>query len=482
MDKTGAIHNRATGPVVLLGVCLFILYTTISVLSGAITYDIHPRLVPVALFIFLAMLCGVITVYVFHRLSRHIPLGVIFTAGLVFRLVMVPAAPILEDDWLRYLWEGALTAHGHNPAEAAPADAYPPSLSPAFQIPIDDEERAALRALSAHNDDFAVEVAYPYLTTIYPGAAQAVFALAHMIKPFSLETWRVVLITADSIVFLLIVRLLERTGTDRRRVLLYWWHPLPIICGINAGHMDILLGPPLLLAVLTALNGRAILSGLSLGLAVGVKLWPLVLAPLIFRRLVMKAGNRISLPRLAAIALAFGVACLAASAYLCADLALASVDAASGLSAYAQSWQKNSLFFPVLDAVLSVIPGLPEISSRLAVAGIIATLVLALAFRRSADDASKTVTACLIIVGVMILLAPAGYPWYGLWFLFFLPAIPVAALSALSITLFLYYLRFPLDLMDRQEIFNFVIIPIEFLLPLLFFFVDRLSLQRSNRL
>ena len=55
-----------------------------------------------------------------------------FAVGLLMRLAMLPSTPILEDDFHRYLWDGAVVARGVNPYAHAPAAALsgnaPPQL------------------------------------------------------------------------------------------------------------------------------------------------------------------------------------------------------------------------------------------------------------------------------------------------------------------------------------------------------------------
>jgi len=45
---------------------------------------------------------------------RHL-LVWIFIVGIIARLIMVISTPILEVDFYRYLWDGAVTANGYNP-------------------------------------------------------------------------------------------------------------------------------------------------------------------------------------------------------------------------------------------------------------------------------------------------------------------------------------------------------------------------------
>ena len=46
---------------------------------------------------------------------------IIFT-GLFARLILIPSSPILEDDFYRYLWDGAVTANEFNPYVYSPQD------------------------------------------------------------------------------------------------------------------------------------------------------------------------------------------------------------------------------------------------------------------------------------------------------------------------------------------------------------------------
>ncbi|HEV8694165.1 MAG TPA: hypothetical protein VGQ93_08300, partial [Lysobacter sp.] len=48
----------------------------------------------------------------------------VFAVGVLMRLAMLPSAPILEDDFHRYLWDGAVVSRGMNPYAHAPLSAY----------------------------------------------------------------------------------------------------------------------------------------------------------------------------------------------------------------------------------------------------------------------------------------------------------------------------------------------------------------------
>ncbi|MGD8779206.1 MAG: hypothetical protein PVH88_09635 [Ignavibacteria bacterium] len=54
--------------------------------------------------------------------KKWLPAIIIF--GLVVRIILTPTFPVLEDDFYRYLWDGAVTANGINPYEHAPLRKY----------------------------------------------------------------------------------------------------------------------------------------------------------------------------------------------------------------------------------------------------------------------------------------------------------------------------------------------------------------------
>ena len=64
--------------------------------------------------------------------SRQPPLvlswPVLFAVGLLMRLPLVPAPPMLSDDVHRFVWDGRVAAHGENPYRYAPVDTALASL------------------------------------------------------------------------------------------------------------------------------------------------------------------------------------------------------------------------------------------------------------------------------------------------------------------------------------------------------------------
>ena len=80
--------------------------------------------------------------------------AVILSVALVLRLLFLFAPPQLSDDIYRYLWDGSNLLRGVNPYAAAPSAITPPP---------------ELKAVHA-------KINHPDYVTIYPPAAQLVFA------------------------------------------------------------------------------------------------------------------------------------------------------------------------------------------------------------------------------------------------------------------------------------------------------------------
>lgn len=90
---------------------------------------------PIFLYVALAVLGGAAWFAALGPLERLpmrplVLLG-IFVFGLAIRLPWFTTPPMLDTDALRYLWDGALAAHGISPWAAPPAAGLPPELGAA---------------------------------------------------------------------------------------------------------------------------------------------------------------------------------------------------------------------------------------------------------------------------------------------------------------------------------------------------------------
>ena len=378
-----------------------------------------------------------------------------FVIGVLMRLVFFGSAPVSEDDWHRYLWDGAAVAHGVDPYAYPPADAFSQDLLGAPAAPTQSADLAALRKIGQAHPDTLSRINYPYVSTIYPPLAQLGFAAAYMIAPFNLDAWRIVLLTADIAGFFLLVAALGAVSRNRLWALLYWWNPIVIVTTFNAGHMDALLTPFILGAVLLVLKGRPYWAAVSLAAAAGVKFWPVILAPVLFGKLL---EHPFKLVRVALVFIA------AASAFI-APMLLSLDVGHSGLAAYAQSWERNAFLFPLIVSGVDALGADGGLWARVFVAGAVCGMVLVMSFHVRADP-GKMIPSLFIATTLLFFLSPTGFPWYFVWIAMLLPFAPSFGVGLLTMTLSLYYMRFPLQENGLESLYANYLVLAQFLLPL----------------
>ena len=358
--------------------------------------------------------------------QAQIIFAVMLCAGLAARLILFASTPVLEDDYQRYLWDGAVSASGNNPYATSPRDVMTGAASP------------ELRGLAIEAGPILKRINHGDLTTIYPPVAQAGFALAHRISPWSLNGWRAVLLVFDGAMLASILILLRQMALPPLWAALYWWNPLVLKEAFNSAHMDALVMAPVMLALVFAARRSPMLAAFSLTIAAGAKLWPLLLLPIVlrpllgdWRRLAITAGL---------IAVTLG---LFAWPVLNGDLS-----EHSGFRAYAATWSANSALFPLLEQAargLLRVMGSDSSHAAVIVKAVLATGLGALALALAAKEITTPADLMCrvsILIAALILVAPAQYPWYALWLAPLLVFWPSRALLLMMATLPVYYATF----------------------------------------
>lgn len=369
---------------------------------------------------------------------RSVPAGAgmmlaIGVAGLCMRLAYFGAGPLLEDDHFRYLLDGAMLASGASPYALAPEMVLrAPDLAP-FSVD------AAAR-------DTIGQINFPDLRSIYPGTAQILFGLAHVVQPWSIDALRAIVLACEVATAGLLWWLLVRLGMPGQLTALLWCNPALAFLFTGQAHIDAALAPFVLGALLATQAGSGIAAGVLLGLATGVKLWPALMAPLAMRYLWGRGR------KLAGFIVAFGIA----GAVLCAPLLVASLSPHAGLVAYATGWNMNNAPFAWLSRFATALAGdgHGERVLRGMAAGLSLGLAVAMAWRPVADLRDLVQRAALLTAGLFYL-SPAQFPWYVIWFLPLAAASENRALLAASAALPVYFLFFPLADAGLREVFGY---------------------------
>ena len=234
--------------------------------------------------------------------------------AIVFRAIMIGSLPIQEVDLYRYLWDGTVACQGISPFQYSPA-----SVLAAIDSPTGDADLDHLADLAGSNSGIREtldRVHYAELPTVYPSTSQAVFALAYATTPNSasvdlrslvLKLW---LSIFDVGTIALVMVCLRRLRKPVAWCILYAWCPLVLKEITNSGHLDVIAVFFTTLALTSlihlvkrnvakhALQGAfsaaawGMLACGFLGIAVGAKLYPIVLTPLFVGVLLRQQGWR----------------------------------------------------------------------------------------------------------------------------------------------------------------------------------------------
>ncbi|HYI81750.1 MAG TPA: hypothetical protein VEX11_00905, partial [Acetobacteraceae bacterium] len=171
-------------------------------------------------FIALAVAQGVL-VLVATRLAagcRESPtLAVILGVALALRLALLFEPPNLSTDAYRYVWDGRVQGAGVNPYLHVPA-------APALEALRDEAIFPSI-----NRRDYAV--------TIYPPAAQMLFALVNRVSD-GLLAMKLALVACEAVTAAVLVDLLRRLRRPVTRVVAYLWHPLAVWEVAGNAHID----------------------------------------------------------------------------------------------------------------------------------------------------------------------------------------------------------------------------------------------------
>lgn len=205
-----------------------------------------------------------------HR-KRRLLLPLVFF-GLLLRLLLLFAFPLLSDDVYRFIWDGHLLRAGINPL----------SNLPAYYM-------EAEQAVGGLTPDLFALLNSPEYYTIYPPLAQAVFTVATSIAP---NSWwgsavlmKLFLLAAEIGTFYLLWQLLKAWSMPRERLLLYWLNPLILVEIMGNLHFEGAMIMFLLLALWALIQARWWLAGAAFALSVASKLLPLMFLPFLIVRL-----------------------------------------------------------------------------------------------------------------------------------------------------------------------------------------------------
>ena len=330
---------------------------------------------------------------------RHVVVVGLVLAGLWhLRFLSLPPGP--DDDVHRYVWDGRVQRLGYDPYLAIPCD---PALG--------GLHTSETRTLNN-----------PELPSPYPAGAELFFRAVTAVHE-STFAFKVAFVLCDVAIVLVLLDVLRRGRQGLHWVLAYAWHPLLATEVAGSGHIDIV-GALLLLVSCAALTRRwRAVSAVALGLAVAVKLLPIVLLPIYWRRVRLRDGI------LATIAVGLLYAPFLRRGWI----------PIGSLGSYVQSFRFNDPLFAALERVAA-----PQLVAGLAVlVGLLIAILL-----RSRSPASSPDAFAWPLAG-SLLCAPVVYPWYLLWMLPFLRSAPTLPIIVWTVSIIPTYVVWHLRTLGR---------------------------------
>ncbi|MGC2183732.1 MAG: hypothetical protein WA637_10655 [Terriglobales bacterium] len=312
-----------------------------------------------------------------RRISRRVVvIGLVLAA--VWHVEFLRLPPGADDDIHRYVWDGRLQRLGYNPYVVVPSDPAVKGL-----------HTAETRNLNN-----------PDLPSPYPAGAELFFRAVTGIQE-STFALKVAFVVCEFAIVLLLLDILRCTRKGAHLVLAFAWNPLLAIEVAGSGHIDIV-GALLLLVSGAALMRRwRATAAVGLGLAIAVKLLPVVLLPLYWKRIRMRDA-----------ALAAAVVALLYVPFLDRSFFNHGRIPIGSLGTYVRNFRFNGPVFAALDRVAP-----PQLLVGLAVLVGLLTATWH-RIRRATTELSPAQFAWPMAAS--LLCAPAVFPWYLLWLLPFL--------------------------------------------------------------
>ena len=197
--------------------------------------------------------------------KRVIVIGLVLAALWHLLFLVMPPGP--DDDIHRYVWDGRVQRLGYNPYILVPSD---PALA--------GLHTSETRTLNN-----------PDVPSPYPAGAQLFFRAVTAIHE-SVFALKVAFVVCDLAIVFVLLDVLHTRRQAAHWVLAYAWNPLLATEVAGSGHIDIV-GALLLLVSAVALARRwRAFAAVAFGLAVAVKLLPIVLLPLYWKRVRVRDG------------------------------------------------------------------------------------------------------------------------------------------------------------------------------------------------
>lgn len=299
-----------------------------------------------------------------------VPLFIILT-GILFRIILFPAALTTSPDAYRYLWEGKVIINGYNPYEFSPSS---PEL------------------MHLHSADLPSKINFRDMNAIYPPAAQIIFAAAYLISGESFTGLKILYLVFEILTMIFLLKLLDHKRKDLNNIIYYAWLPLPIMEYFVNAHLDVFGISFFIMAVYFFEKEKHLTASVLFSFSVLAKFLPLFIIPLLLR----KAGIK---KTLFTIIILSGI-----SIVLYFPFYTDSINIFASLLKYIERWEFNASAYYLLKIFTD------NYTARIICMAVVLILVIIISVRYR--DFTKAVFGIMIS---FFILASTVYPWYLGW-------------------------------------------------------------------
>lgn len=337
--------------------------------------------------------------------------GLMLAAVWHVEFLQVPPGP--DDDIHRYVWDGRVQRLGYNPYLIVPSDP----------------------AIAALHTSETRTLNNPSLPSPYPPGAELFFRAVTSIHESAFALKFAFALCDLSIVFVLL-DIFRFTGESEHWILAYVWNPLLATEVAGSGHVDILGALLLLISAAALLRQKHTIAAVAFGLAFSVKLLPIVLLPLYWRRVRVRDA---------------AVAGVVVGILYVPFLEHGHVSFGS-LPTYLHSFRFNDPVFAMLERVM-----VPSVAAGIAVlVGFLTAIWMRTRFSESSSEAfALPMAGCLLC-------APVIYPWYLLWLLPFMRSVATMPLIIWTVSIIPTYYVWHLRSLGGLWVLPSWIVPLEY--------------------
>lgn len=474
-----SILSIATG-IVLLGFWVFLVVLSHGIewkilppeWQAGFAWEIDNALMPTGTFLAVHALGCLVLFFAFPFVKNgkwKIQAASVIVFSIVLRLVAIWGEPIHESDFYRYIWDGKSFNAGINPYRFEPGAIYLwqedivepfPDENTSVEwrgrefTPDETEILEKLNQLRLEDPEWYSRISHRAVTTVYPPFAQLVFAISALGNTWSVTGLKLLLISFDMGIVLLLLSLARRFEIPVGLVIFYAWNPLVIKEFANSAHYDAV---PVFFSVLalwvaTGSRGGTVRKAAIVGgvVALGTlsKYFTVLLLPILLIWLGGRGesgrrwGRRLFSREVFAGSFVFALVVIVGFLpfYFWNEAGWENVFL--GLGTYGQHWQYNPGFFAIVERSLDRM----GIENAFGVARLVSVVLLAIMTAVWAllpmKDGSSVASRCFAVMGTLFLVSPTAFPWYFCWVLAFLIFQPKWSWLILGALLTLNYFDF----------------------------------------